>query len=416
MRKLSSSFALVALLGASLVLASTALATYPGENGKIFFESCGAGGCSHYNVYSVNPDGTELKNLTEALTAPEGLPDSAYDPSVSADGKRVAFGVDTQASSEIWVMNSDGSEPHQLTHDELLDQEPAISPDGSRIAWNQWSPFPTYGDRDIWVMNADGSGQELLFDGSNTDVLPQYTPDGQTIVMGSEEGDMDVRKVPSTPAVPPLTAATAVAADKELLESEPNVSPDGTRVVFTQVPKSSPLSPFDIYSVSIEGGSRTPVYATAANEQFPTYSPDGTKMVFDSDEVPMIGNADGSGTPVPLEVGGLVNALAFDWAPSPKATLIVDHFEPPPSAPGTFLRKHPPKRTRKRVARFAFGSDEAGSRFECKLDRKPFRSCRSPFKRRVKPGRHTFKVRAVNAQGIADATPTVFRWRVLAFR
>jgi TolB protein len=412
MRKLSSSFALLALLAAGLMSASAALAAFPGQNGKIFFASCGVGGCSRYNVYSVNPDGTELRNLTEALTAPEGPPDDAYNPSVSGDGRRVAFGVDSYPTAEIWIMNADGSEPHQLTHDELLDQEPTISPDGTRIAWNQWSPFPTYGDRDIWVMNSDGSGQELLFNGSNTDVFPQYTPDGQTIVMGAEEGDMDVRKVPSTPAVPPLTAATAVAADKELLESEPTVSPDGTRVAFTQVPKSTPFAPFDIYSVSIEGGPTVPVYATAANERYPAYSPDGAKMVFDSDFVPMIGNADGSGTPVPLEVGGLVGASFFDWAPKP--TLIADGGQPPPApAPKTFLRRHPPKRTTKRVAKFTFGSDEVGSRFECKLDRKPFKACRSPFKRKVKLDRHVFKVRAVNADGVPDATPAVFRWRVL---
>ena len=408
MRKLSSSFALAALLAASLGLPSTALATYPGENGKIFFQSCGTG-CSHYDIYSVNPDGTELKNLTEGLTAPEGLPDNAGRPSVSADGRRVAFEVDSQQDAEIWVMNADGSEPHRLTHDNLLDFAPTISPDGSRVAWSQWSPFPSFADRDIWVMNADGSGQELLFNGGGTDVYPEYTPDGQTIVMASEEGDTDIRKTPSTPAVPPLTAATAVAANKELLESEPNVSPDGARVAFIQVPKSSPFSPFDIYSVGIEGGVTVPVYATTANEQFPTYSPDGTKMVFDSDEVPMVGNADGSGTPVPLEVAGLIGVSSFDWAVKPKAVAATESKR----APNGRIRKHPWKRSRKRRARFTFTSNQPGSHFECKLDRRRFRPCKSPFVRRLTPGRHTFRLRAINGAGVPDLTPAVFRWRIL---
>jgi TolB protein len=410
MRKLSSIVALVASFVLCLALAAAALATYPGENGKIFFQACGVGGCSHYNVYSVNPDGTELRNLTEALTAPEGLPDSAYEPSVSADGKRVAFGVDEQATAEIWVMNADGTEPHQLTHDNLLDWTPAISPDGSRIAWTRWSPFPTYGDRDIWVMNANGSGQELLFNGSNTDGFPQYTPDGGTIVMGSEEGDVDIRKVPSTPAVPPLTTATAIAADKELLETEPNVSPDGTRVAFIQVAKSAPLgTPFDIYSVGIEGGPTAPVYATAANEQFPAYSPDGTKMVFDSDGVPMIGNADGSGAPLPLEIGGLVGVGSFDWAPKQVAPVATGS-----KAPNGRIGKHPKKRSHRHLARFTFFSDLPGSSFECKLDRKPLRRCASPFRRRVKVGRHRFRLRAVAPDGTPDPTPAIYRWRVLA--
>lgn len=380
MRKLSSSFALVVLLTANFALASTAFATYPGENGKIFFRACSSG-CSRTDVYSVNPDGTELKNLTEALTAPEGLPDSAGEPSVSADGTRVVFGVDTQQYAEIWVMNADGTEPRRLTNDNLLDWAPAISPDGSRIAWAQYSPFPSFSDQDIWVMNVDGSGQELLFNGTGTDGYPTYTPDGLTVVMNSEEGDMDIRKVSSTPAVPPLMTATAVAADKEQLEYEPNVSPDGARVAFIQVPKSSPFSPFDIYSVGTEGGPAIPVYATAANEQFPAYSPDGNKMVFDSDEVPMVGNADGSGTPVPLEVGGLTGGSSFDWATKPVTVPTSSTSTSNLKSPNGHIGKHPKKRDKKRRARFTFSSDVPGSRFECKLDKRAFRPCQSPFVR-----------------------------------
>jgi hypothetical protein len=81
-------------------------------------------------------------------------------------------------------------------------------------------------------------------------------------------------------------------------------------------------------------------------------------------------------------------------------------------APKTTLKRKPRPRTAGRLAIFSFASDQAGSSFQCKLDRKPFRSCRSPFKARVKPGRHTFRVRAVGPTGIADPTPALFRWKV----
>jgi hypothetical protein len=83
-----------------------------------------------------------------------------------------------------------------------------------------------------------------------------------------------------------------------------------------------------------------------------------------------------------------------------------------PVAPNTKLTKKPRKKTVRPRARFAFVSDHAGSTFQCKLDKKPFRPCRSPFKRRVKPGRHVFRVRAINPAGISDPTPAVFKWRV----
>jgi len=409
--------ALAAAFG--LLAAAPAEAAFPGQNGKIYFQACNVP-CSGYDIYAINSDGSGLENVTDVVTDSAGLPDSAWDPSVSADGKTMAFGVDSQATAEIWVMNTDGTGAHQLTEDNLLDQEPSISPDGSRIVWNQWSPYPEYTDRDIWTMNADGSDQELFFNGSGEDYYPQFTPDGQTVVMGSETGDLDVRKVPSALAAPPLTEATAVAADDELLESEPSVSPDGSTVAFTQTPKTMFLGPFDIDAVGIDGGPTTPLFDSAASEVSPAYSPDGTKILFTEDQTKaMVGNADGSGTPVQLDLGGTVESPSrFDWAPAPKSEVSDSgEREPPPQttpdAPKTLLRKHPPKRTKKRLAKFAFGSDEPGSRFECKLDHKPFKGCRSPLKRKVKAGPHLFKVRAVNAVGTADATPAVFRWRVL---
>jgi len=65
----------------------------------------------------------------------------------------------------------------------------------------------------------------------------------------------------------------------------------------------------------------------------------------------------------------------------------------------------------RRVA-FRFSSSEAGSSFRCKLDRKPYRPCRSPRAYRVKLGRHTFRVFAVDAAGNRDRTPVVFRFSV----
>lgn len=81
--------------------------------------------------------------------------------------------------------------------------------------------------------------------------------------------------------------------------------------------------------------------------------------------------------------------------------------------PNTQLKKYPGKRTAKRKAKFTFASTEAGSRFECKLDKKAFRACTSPFKKKVGLGAHKFQVRAVDAQGKADPSPAAFSWRVI---
>jgi glucose/arabinose dehydrogenase len=89
---------------------------------------------------------------------------------------------------------------------------------------------------------------------------------------------------------------------------------------------------------------------------------------------------------------------------------------PPPPEPNvpprTKLGKHPGKKTRRRIAKFGFTSNEPGSSFRCKIDRRPYRSCRSPVVyRRLRAGRHVFRVAAVDASGAADETPATFRWR-----
>ncbi|MFL5832998.1 MAG: choice-of-anchor Q domain-containing protein [Solirubrobacterales bacterium] len=80
--------------------------------------------------------------------------------------------------------------------------------------------------------------------------------------------------------------------------------------------------------------------------------------------------------------------------------------------PQTRIVSGPPRSTFKRLAKFRFASSEAQSHFQCKLDRKKWNACRNPFKRSVKPGRHLFRVRAIDRFGNVDPTPARFGWRV----
>jgi hypothetical protein len=62
---------------------------------------------------------------------------------------------------------------------------------------------------------------------------------------------------------------------------------------------------------------------------------------------------------------------------------------------------------------FGFSSTEPGSTFRCKLDKRPFRGCRSPRKyRNLKPGNHNFKVVAIDPSGNVDPSPATSQFRV----
>ena len=82
--------------------------------------------------------------------------------------------------------------------------------------------------------------------------------------------------------------------------------------------------------------------------------------------------------------------------------------------PETTITKDPPKRTEKNKVKFKFSSDEPGSTFECKKDRKPWRPCTSPtMMRRLDEGKHRFKVRATDAAGNTDRTPDKDKFKVV---
>lgn len=88
---------------------------------------------------------------------------------------------------------------------------------------------------------------------------------------------------------------------------------------------------------------------------------------------------------------------------------------PAPVEPSSRWGAKPPKRTASTSARFSFRANPAGARLQCKLDAKPWVGCRSPKTyRKLKPGRHTLRVRAIGADGSVEPTPSVYRWRVEA--
>ncbi len=83
------------------------------------------------------------------------------------------------------------------------------------------------------------------------------------------------------------------------------------------------------------------------------------------------------------------------------------------TAPQTKLLGGPGSKLAKGIAKFRFKSNEAGSTFRCKLDKKKATRCKSPRTyRRLKPGRHTFRVWAIDAAGNKDQTPAKRRFKV----
>ena len=141
--------------------------------------------------------------------------------------------------------------------------------------------------------------------------------------------------------------------------------------------------------------------------------------------------ADGAGNwglafPAPLPIGtaiGATQTLGGGTSELEIATVPPPNDGQRPPAAGVPVDRKPPRtrvlRQPRRVpaggvARFAFTSTEPGSTFQCRLDDRKFRACKSPKRYRGLPaGKHVFRVRAIDPAGNVDRTPARRRFEVL---
>lgn len=136
------------------------------------------------NIYRLPTQGGEARALTQGL---------AWDmqPTISPDGRSVAFTSDRAGGDNIWVMSAEGEKPRQITKETYrLMTAPAWSPDGQFIvARKHFTSRRSIGAGEMWLMHADGSkGVQLTK--KHTDQKdegePAFSPDGRTLYLSRD--------------------------------------------------------------------------------------------------------------------------------------------------------------------------------------------------------------------------------------
>ncbi len=237
----------------------------------IAFVSTRAG---HAQIYTMNADGSEATRLTNE-------PRDTYYPAWSPDGARLAYYA--HLSWQAWalvVIDADGSNRRQITEStgcSTCAMGPYWSPDGARIGFTvEPNPRPTceMKSTELAIVNADGSECRRLTDNSANDVFGGWSPDGGTILFASDrEGSDQVYLMASDGSY--VRRLTDLASTNHM----PAWSPDGTRIAFV----SNRDGNDDIYVMGSDGSNVTRVTFDPSADWMPAWSADGAEILFSSD-------------------------------------------------------------------------------------------------------------------------------------
>jgi Tol biopolymer transport system component len=245
-----------------------------------------------FDVFTMNPDGTNLVNLTETPDDTDEGPTDTQ-PRWSPDGSKIAWisYADPNADGELWVMNADGSGADQLTDNATWDFGPAWSPDGSKLAWSV-EDLVNF-DFDIWVSNADGTNPaDVIGEGPGelqfNEWQPDWTPDGRIVYSGTEfiedsDGGGAYYKIAVMNAdgtgVETLSERQDPVDGVHNHDEQPAVSPDGAWIAFAQNPQ--PEQGWEIFVIRMSDGAQFNLTNTYVEQELaPTWSPDGTRLLF----------------------------------------------------------------------------------------------------------------------------------------
>ncbi len=232
---------------------------------------------------------------------------------------QIFFVSNRSGHKEIWGMDYDGANQHQITHLNSISLSPRISPDGSRLAFSSltksgwdilmysmdlnrlvsfprfggtnlspaWSPDGTKlafsssrsGDPDIYVVDQTGAGLKRLTNFKLPDVSPVWNP----------KTGAQIAWVSGRTQLPQIYTMESDGTNVQRMTDEgyavsPSWSPNGQFLLFSWIRHYGPGAPGgdDIYIMDIASKQFVQLTHDGGRNDFPYWSPDGRHIVFQS--------------------------------------------------------------------------------------------------------------------------------------
>ncbi len=242
---------------------------------------------------------------------------SAFNPKISPDGRRVVYEVQKTNWEEngfernLWIGEIASGETHALTTAKKSSTNPAWSPDGRWIAFLSDRPGQIAGSaegkKQLYVISADGGEAQQVTKVENDVNDFEWAPDSKRIAFSMSDPETKVMKdrkekygeysvvhgdyqMTNLWMVEFSSGSTTAAEPKQLTEGDKfsvgdfSCSPDGMRIAFSAQKDPDLISgeTTDLYVVNVNDKAVKKIVSTPGPDRNPHWSPDGKKIAFDT--------------------------------------------------------------------------------------------------------------------------------------
>ena len=198
-------------------------------------------------------------------------------PVFSPDGSWIAFQNRVEGNTEVCLIKPDGSGLTNLTNNAARDGSPAFSPDGKQIVFAS-SRDGNNALFQLYVMNADGGNPHQIYQSNGMSVSPVWSPDGGKIVFANDKEDGRTGNFEIFSIGLETNAAEQRLTFRRRADIEPAVSTDGKLIVFV----SDIDGNAEIYLMNSDGTNLLRVTRNPATDTTPQFTKDGKCLIFSS--------------------------------------------------------------------------------------------------------------------------------------